>query len=86
MSEITKVSPGVYKFSFNFTEVEKHSFNIYADYQNYAKGSSLASVAVSSSLDTGPGIGGFTNYTWIIYVLVGALIIFLIVKFAKKKK
>jgi len=72
MSQITAVSPGVYKFSFQFTQIEKYTFNIYAEKAGYAKGSAMASVSVNTPTPSGTGIQGLVAYTnWIIIAVLG---------------
>ena len=82
MSQITTLSPGVYQFSFQFTEIEKYTFNVYAEKSGYAKGSAMASVSVNSPNGGGTGIQGLVAYTnWIIL----GVIVIAIVYYARKK-
>lgn len=77
-SEIKKVEKGVYEFSYTYDQVEKHTFDIYADYKDYARGNVKASVAVSAEGDDfGPGVGGFgKSLNWILYGGIGLLVLY----------
>lgn len=71
MSQITPVSAGVYQFSFTFTQIEKYTFNVYAEKSGYAKGAAMASVAVNTPSASGTGIQGLTGYAnWAILLAV----------------
>lgn len=87
-SSMTKVSDGTYTFTYTFDQLEKHTFDIYADYKNYARGSARASVAVSHPTDDfGPGIQGIgSKLTYVFYIGIAGLAIYLIIKYGKKKK
>lgn len=80
-SDIKKVSEGVYQFSYTFTQVEKHTFDIYADYSNYARGSARATVAISGAGDDfGPGPGfGFGNLPYFLYAGIAIVAIWLLI-------
>jgi hypothetical protein len=67
--------------------VEKHTFDIFADYKDYARGSARASVAVSGEGDDfGPGIGGFSDWPWYIGGAVVLFIIYVIFKSKRKRR
>lgn len=87
-SEITRTGEGLYTFEYTFTEVEKHTFNIYSDYANYSRGSARASIAVSSHGDDfGPGVAGIgTGLTWIFYVGGAALVLYFAFKLGRKRR
>ena len=76
-TDLTKVSEGVYSFDYTFNQVEKHTFDIYADKGDYAKGHARASVVVSGVDDDtfGPSIG-LGNLEYILYAVI-AFIIFI---------
>lgn len=85
--ELTKVSDGVYTFPFTYSQVEKHTFNIYADYSNYARGSAKASVAVDSNSITGPGIPGIgIGIDYAFYIIAAIVIVIVIVFIVKMRK
>lgn len=51
MSQMIRVEEGVYEFDYTFTDVEKYSFDIYVDKENYVLGHAKATVAVAGPVD-----------------------------------
>lgn len=47
-SDLRSLGSGIYSFNFTFPQLEKYTFNIYADKIGYTRGSSTISIAVSS--------------------------------------
>lgn len=90
-NNIVKISNGTYQVTYdNFREIEKYSFNIYADKSKYARGNALASVSVGG---IGGGGGGIYNPVvaflikyiyWIIGIIVIGVGFFIWRKFKKK--
>ena len=70
--DLTRFSHGVYNFDYTFTEVEKFTFNIFADKEDYTRGTARASVSVAPVVEEAfnPLVFLLTNISWIIGVLV----------------
>lgn len=67
-SDLTRVSAGAYEFDYTFTEVEKFTFNIFADKEDYTRGTARASVSVAPVVEEAfnPLVFLLTNISWII--------------------
>jgi hypothetical protein len=91
LSKLTRKEEGVYTFDYTFTEVEKFTFDIYADKTGYTRSSARASVAVSggSASDEGPGAGNVVGTIWKlrwIFIIAVILLILGLIIFRKKKR
>lgn len=85
MDDLTRVSTGVYEFDFTFTEVEKFTFNIFADKEDYTRGTARASVSVAPVVEEAfnPLVFLLTNISWII----GAILLIIgIIVYRRLKK
>jgi len=83
LNDLIKTGEGKYVFDYSFTQVEKHTFDIYLDKEGYTRGSARASVSVTSEEgDFGPGIGGISKWVWI--SLAGAIVLFFVMGRRKK--
>lgn len=51
MNDLTRVNTGSYEFDYTFNEIEKFTFNIYADKEDYTRGTARASVSVASTVE-----------------------------------
>ena len=86
-ASMTKNSLGVWQFVYNnFVEVEKYTFDIYADKKDYIRGNAKASVSVGGESGTGGGMAGtpvigyfiqYSSYIVIAIIIIIALIIWL---------
>lgn len=85
-ADLTRVSLGVYSFSYLFKNVEKHTIDLYGSKEGLAEGHARASIAVSAvGDDFGPGPGfGFGNLQYFIYA--GIAILLIIIFFGRKKE
>jgi len=86
-NEITKIDTGIYEFNYNnFLEVEKYSFDIFAEKDKYTKGNAKASIAVAGSGgQAGPGwFGMVVQYKW--FILVGGVVVVGIILWRRTKR
>lgn len=91
MSDLTRVSEGVYSFSYSkFNIVEQYTFNFYADKTGFSRGTAKASVACTTKSGTegqagGSAISFFSQYgVWIFWIIIIALIIYFVYRRFKK--
>lgn len=86
--DILRVGEGEYMFDFNnFNEIEKYSFDIYAEKEGFELGNAKASVAVAGDSNVAAGsdaIGFLVQYKWLILSVVIILIIFVLIRRMKK--
>ena len=85
LKDLKRISEGTYEFNYLFTQVEKYSFDIVAKKGGFATGNAKATVSVTGSGDTGPGLGGFGNLEYIFYAAIGLIILFVIISARRKK-
>lgn len=83
--EFTKIEEGVYSFGFNFVQVEKHTFDIYADKSGYVRGSSRASVSVAGKKPLTAGPKWFSYLPWITIGFFTLFFIFAYILYKKRK-
>ena len=84
LKDLKRISEGTYEFNYLFTQVEKYSFDIVAKKGGFATGNAKATVSVTGSGDTGPGLGGFGNLEYIFYAAIGLIILFVIISASKR--
>jgi hypothetical protein len=87
-NQLTEIEEGVYEFTYKFESVEKHTFEIQAESSGMDSGMGKASVAVGepgSSTGGGGGatmpglpIGAILDYWWVIAIIIGAIVIYVI--------
>ncbi len=74
--DLYKVSDGVYEFTYKFNQLEKYTFNVYADKVGYTRGTSRMSIAVSSIEEEFNYVGFIlSNIVWIFVIIIAASVI-----------
>ena len=81
MNDLRKISEGTYEFDYYFSQVEKYSFDVYADKEGFARGHARATVSVA---EEGAGFIGFGDLSLIFYAVIGLIILFIII--GKRRK
>ena len=75
---IKKVSEGVYEFYYTFPQVEKFTFDIFADKAGMVRGSAKVSVAVSGDKEATAGPAIFGQFS---YLVIGAFLLLFLVAY-----
>lgn len=76
--KFTKVKEGTYEFSFYFNQVEKYTFDIYADKMGFVRGSAKASVSSASEEEK---VVGPTWFPYLKYIVPIGFIAFFIIAY-----
>lgn len=86
-SDLRRIALGTYEFDYYFSQVEKYSFDIYADKEGFTRGNAKATVSVAGAngwLGPGPGFG-FGNLEYVFYAIIILIVLFIIIGRRKKK-
>lgn len=75
---------GEYTFDFIFTQVEKHTLNIYATKEGYVLGNSISTIIVGGGQGMGAGPEWFSSIFWIVPLFF--VLFFIVAYFLTRKK
>lgn len=84
LSDLTKINGNTYSFEYTFEQVEKYTFDVYAEKDNYVKGTSKMSIISYADESEEESSIGFTA---VLYAIpVGLIILFSVAYLISRKK